>query len=81
MKILVPSNWPQLGTSYGEAGAATYENAHVLIESSNVQYGNMPYVQQKGGCGEYGDHIYLTSQYISDRSVAESLGPIGKIIW
>ena len=77
--IVVPKDWPQLDTPYEEAGGATYENAHVLIESPNAQYGNMPYVQQRGGCGEYGDHIYLTSQYVTDRNMAQSIGPIGEL--
>ena len=46
------------------------QNADLRIASANPFYSNEPYTIQKGDCGEPGEYIHITPEYIKDDSVA-----------
>ncbi|KAI8517991.1 chloride channel [Branchiostoma belcheri] len=78
VKILIPKTWSKK-PEYQPAGTETFERANVRVDVPNALYGDNPYVQQKGGCGEAGDHMHLTPKYVLDKQYGEAYwGPNGK---
>ncbi|CAH1245746.1 CLCA1 [Branchiostoma lanceolatum] len=78
VKILIPKTWTKK-PEYLPAGTETFERANVRVDVPNPLYGDNPYVQQKGGCGEPGDFMHLTPKYVVDKKYGEDYwGPNGK---
>ncbi|XP_019630577.1 PREDICTED: calcium-activated chloride channel regulator 4A-like [Branchiostoma belcheri] len=78
VKILIPKTWSKK-PEYQPAGTETFERANVRVDVPNALYGDNPYVQQKGGCGEAGDYMHLTPKYVLDKQYGEAYwGPNGK---
>ncbi|XP_066266573.1 calcium-activated chloride channel regulator 1-like [Branchiostoma lanceolatum] len=78
VKILIPRTWTKK-PEYNPAGTETFERANVRVDVLNPLYGDNPYVQQKGGCGEGGDYMHLTPKYVVDKQYGEAYwGPNGK---
>ncbi|XP_066266383.1 calcium-activated chloride channel regulator family member 3-like [Branchiostoma lanceolatum] len=78
VKILIPKTWTKK-PEYLPAGTETFERANVRVDVPNPLYGENPYVQQKGGCGEAGDFMHLTPKYVVDKQYGEDYwGPNGK---
>ncbi|XP_078612941.1 calcium-activated chloride channel regulator 4A-like [Branchiostoma floridae x Branchiostoma japonicum] len=78
IKILIPNTWTKK-PEYRPAGTKTFERANIRVDVPNPLYGDNPYVQQKGGCGEGGDYMHLTPQYVVDKPYGEMYwGPNGK---
>lgn len=48
------------------------------MDVSNAVYGNQPYTEQPGGCGDPGRYIHLTPDYLTDDTEAAKWGPRGK---
>ena len=42
----------------------TFGRARVVVAEANSQWGNTPYTRQPGQCGEEGDFIHLTPEYL-----------------
>lgn len=40
------------------------KTADVRVTSANTAYGDVPYTVQSGGCGQQGDFIHLTPNYL-----------------
>lgn len=41
-----------------------WETAHVRVGPSHILFGDTPWTQQAGGCGDPGDFIYLSENYV-----------------
>ncbi|XP_062412563.1 calcium-activated chloride channel regulator 1-like [Sardina pilchardus] len=65
--ILVPSNWENKG--YKNARTERYDKAHVIIDEPNPAYGDEPYTLQYGQCGDEGQYIHLTPDFLLDKLV------------
>ncbi|XP_019643985.1 PREDICTED: epithelial chloride channel protein-like [Branchiostoma belcheri] len=78
VKILIPNTWSKK-PEYLPAGTETFDRANVRVDVPNPLYGDNPYVQQKGGCGEAGDYMHLTPRYVVDKDYGVMYwGPNGK---
>ncbi|KAI8482146.1 chloride channel [Branchiostoma belcheri] len=78
IKILIPNTWTRK-PEYQPAGTETFDRANIRVDLPNPQYGDNPYVQQKGGCGEEGDYMHLTPKYVVEKEYGvETWGPNGK---
>lgn len=40
------------------------KSADVIIDSPNPRHGDTPYTDQQGKCGEHGEKIHLTPNYV-----------------
>uniref|UniRef100_T1JCB1 VWFA domain-containing protein n=1 Tax=Strigamia maritima TaxID=126957 RepID=T1JCB1_STRMM len=60
--ITVPNSWPISMTS-----TSHFETANIQIDNTNklFQNQNVPYTQQPRSCGEKGNFIYLTTEYLT----------------
>ena len=59
------------------------QDADIKIEPANLAYGDEPYTLQDGvNCGDPGDYIHFTPNYISTLKDADNInayGPSGKL--
>jgi len=55
----------------------TFERARVLIAPANKAKGNQPYTQQPGACGDEGDFIHFTPEWLLDTEISSEFGPQG----
>ncbi|XP_076809993.1 calcium-activated chloride channel regulator 3A-1-like [Clavelina lepadiformis] len=74
--ILVPEKWTT-GT-YKAARNESYGKAGILVASANPKHGDEPYTMQYGECGEPGEYIHITPDFILNDDVIENYGPKGK---
>ncbi|XP_041913913.1 calcium-activated chloride channel regulator 1-like [Alosa sapidissima] len=63
--ILIPSNW-KTQKEYKKARTERYDKAHVIIDEPNRAYGDEPYTLQYGQCGDEGQYIHLTPNFLLD---------------
>ncbi|XP_063065535.1 calcium-activated chloride channel regulator 1-like [Engraulis encrasicolus] len=75
--ILVPANWTN-GT-YNKAKTETYEKANVIIDDPNDSFGDEPYTVQYGQCGQQGQHIHLTPNFLLDDKFIDVYGQRSKV--
>ncbi|XP_004639339.1 calcium-activated chloride channel regulator 1 [Octodon degus] len=74
--ILIPENW-KTKPEYVKPKLETYKNADVVIEPN--QAGNDdPYTEQVGKCGEKGEKIHFTPDFIAGKKLKE-YGPRGRV--
>ncbi|XP_066267153.1 calcium-activated chloride channel regulator 4A-like [Branchiostoma lanceolatum] len=78
--ILLPKSWAAK-PEYQPARTELFERANIRVDKLNPLYGDSPYVKQKAGCGEGGDYIHLTPDYVINKQYGEAVwGPYGKTI-
>ncbi|XP_066450836.1 calcium-activated chloride channel regulator 1-like [Eleutherodactylus coqui] len=77
VKILLPKSWT--ANNYGRPKTETYDKADIIIDSPNLKYGDEPYTQQYGQCGDPGQFIHLTQKFVTDDSVIQTYGPRGRV--
>ncbi|XP_066450835.1 calcium-activated chloride channel regulator 1-like [Eleutherodactylus coqui] len=77
VKILLPKSWS--ANNYGKPKTETYDKADIIIDSPNLKYGDDPYTQQYGQCGDPGQFIHLTPDFITDDRFIQSYGPRGRV--
>uniref|UniRef100_A0A0P6FLQ1 Calcium-activated chloride channel regulator 4, 30 kDa form n=1 Tax=Daphnia magna TaxID=35525 RepID=A0A0P6FLQ1_9CRUS len=61
--ILIPQSWKDV-----EANASsweTFEKADVIVDAPNPRHKDVPYTRQNGKCGERGEKIHLTPNYVA----------------
>ncbi|XP_013401095.2 calcium-activated chloride channel regulator 1-like, partial [Lingula anatina] len=68
--ILVPSTWSAAG-EFREATTQVLDKAHVIVDKPNSLYGDTPYVKQPRGCGQRGEYMHLTHDFILNRQRTE----------
>ncbi|XP_006813357.1 calcium-activated chloride channel regulator 1-like [Saccoglossus kowalevskii] len=74
--ILVPKSWtddPQYETHNYE----TYETSDIRIDDTDH---DGPYVMKPTPCGEVGDYMHLTADYLMDSTIADSYGIYSHVI-
>ncbi|KAI4882946.1 hypothetical protein NFI96_015881, partial [Prochilodus magdalenae] len=76
VKILVPPTWK--GT-YERARRETYDKANVRIDRPNKAHGNDPYTEQRKGCGEEGEYIHFTPDFLMSDESTSPYGPRGRV--
>lgn len=43
----------------------TFEKARIIVGPANPVWGDVPYTIQPGLCGEEGDYVHLTANYLT----------------
>ncbi|XP_033120354.1 calcium-activated chloride channel regulator 1-like isoform X2 [Anneissia japonica] len=80
ISILVPKSW-QHKPEYEAVTSESFDRANVVIDFENPRWGDNPYTKQLGGCGEPGEYIHLTPNYILEKSMSEYIwGPMDKLL-
>ncbi|XP_032011352.1 calcium-activated chloride channel regulator 1 [Hylobates moloch] len=74
--ILIPETW-QTKADYVRPKLETYKNADVLVAESTPPGNDDPYTEQMGNCGEKGERIHLTPDFIAGKKLRE-YGPQGR---
>ncbi|XP_049731939.1 calcium-activated chloride channel regulator 1 [Elephas maximus indicus] len=74
--ILIPENW-QTKPEYVRPKLETYKNADVLVAEPDTPGNDEPYTEQIGNCGEQGERIYLTPDFLAGKKLHE-YGPPGR---
>ncbi|XP_063797573.1 calcium-activated chloride channel regulator 4 [Pseudophryne corroboree] len=77
VKILIPSSWT--GNNYTKPKTETYDKADIKIANPSLKYGNDPYTQQYRGCGEQGEFIHFTPDFMTDDKLLSVYGPRGRL--
>ena len=54
------------------------KTADVIIDAPNAAHGDVPYTRQLGGCGDLGQYIHFTPNYISTIDEADNVALFGK---
>ncbi|XP_004603684.2 calcium-activated chloride channel regulator 1 [Sorex araneus] len=74
--ILIPEKW-KTKPEYKRPKLETYKNADILVTEPNTPGNDEPYTEQMGNCGEKGERIYFTPDFIAGKKLAEH-GPQGR---
>ncbi|XP_071548862.1 calcium-activated chloride channel regulator 1-like [Panulirus ornatus] len=78
IKVLLPVTWAN--TSYDESALdENFEESDIRVEARSL-YGDQPYTVRAGGCGQPGQHVVLTPEYLTDDQLAAWWGPRGKAL-
>ncbi|XP_056379203.1 calcium-activated chloride channel regulator 1-like [Hyla sarda] len=77
VKILIPVSWS--ANDYPRPKVETYDKADIIIADPNVKYADDPYTQHYGRCGEPGQYIHLTPNFLTDDSLISVYGPRGRV--
>ncbi|XP_059351101.1 calcium-activated chloride channel regulator 4-like [Daphnia carinata] len=79
VRILIPQSWVNITANPNTW--ESFDDAEVQIDLPNSKYGNRPYTVQLGGCGDPGQHIHLTPNYVltyNSSLITSQFGPAGK---
>ncbi|XP_072547017.1 calcium-activated chloride channel regulator 1-like [Salminus brasiliensis] len=76
VKILVPPTW---NGSYEKARRETYDKANVIIKDPHSAFNDDPYTKQIKGCGEEGEHIHFTPNFLLNDNLLKVYGPRGRV--
>ena len=78
--IVLPSTWKN---HYGGqiSSAFVYEDGDLRVNSPNPLYLDTPYTLQPRGCGEHGEYIHLTPDFLThlNSTSAQTFGPLQKV--
>ncbi|XP_037671976.1 calcium-activated chloride channel regulator 1 [Choloepus didactylus] len=74
--ILIPEKW-KTKPEYVRPKLETYKNADVLVAVPNPPANDEPYTEQMGMCGEKGEKIYFTPDFLAGKLFQE-YGPQGR---
>ncbi|XP_067930944.1 calcium-activated chloride channel regulator 1-like [Watersipora subatra] len=74
--VVVPESWTYNSTwlqycKYKPAKDETVKRARVVVAEANLAYGDEPYTLQPGGCGQEGDFIHLTPDYLTKKPTSD----------
>ncbi|XP_078489083.1 calcium-activated chloride channel regulator 1-like isoform X2 [Ciona intestinalis] len=76
--ILVPSTWTG---GYAQAThGQVYNKADIIVADPNPQYMDTPYTIQYQQCGDPGEYIHLTPNFINENDFVENYGSKGKAL-
>ncbi|XP_002919432.1 calcium-activated chloride channel regulator 1 [Ailuropoda melanoleuca] len=68
--ILIPENW-KTKPEYVRPKLETYNNADVLIAEPNPAGNDEPYTEQMGNCGEKGERIHFTPNFLTGKVASQ----------
>ncbi|XP_004431629.1 PREDICTED: calcium-activated chloride channel regulator 1 [Ceratotherium simum simum] len=74
--ILIPEKW-KTKPEYVRPKLETYKNADVLVAEPNPPGNDEPYTEQMGNCGEKGERIYFTPDFLAGKKLPQ-YGPQGR---
>ncbi|XP_073427863.1 calcium-activated chloride channel regulator 1-like [Dendrobates tinctorius] len=77
VKILIPLTWT-LKNSYEASTKESYEKADIIISSPIWKFGDSLYTNQYRGCGEQGEYIHLTPDYLLNANLSSVYGSPGR---
>ncbi|XP_047422084.1 calcium-activated chloride channel regulator 1 [Sciurus carolinensis] len=75
--ILIPENW-KTKPDYVRPKLETYKNADVLVAEPNPPGNDKPYTEQVGACGEKGERIHFTPDFLAGKKL-DQYGPQGRV--
>uniref|UniRef100_A0A8D1G8L9 Calcium-activated chloride channel regulator 1 n=1 Tax=Sus scrofa TaxID=9823 RepID=A0A8D1G8L9_PIG len=75
--ILIPASW-KAKPEYVKPKLETYKNADVVVTEPNPPENDGPYTEQMGNCGEKGEKIYFTPDFVAGKKVLQ-YGPQGRV--
>uniref|UniRef100_A0A8D2AG98 Calcium-activated chloride channel regulator 1 n=1 Tax=Sciurus vulgaris TaxID=55149 RepID=A0A8D2AG98_SCIVU len=75
--ILIPENW-KTKPDYVRPKLETYKNADVLVAEPNPSGNDKPYTEQVGACGEKGERIHFTPDFLAGKKL-DQYGPQGRV--
>ncbi|XP_067929386.1 calcium-activated chloride channel regulator 1-like [Watersipora subatra] len=79
--IVVPAGWMDQQNWVQPAENETFERARILIAQKNLAYGDTPYTLQPRGCGEEGDYIHLTPNFLTtSQTIRHPYRPAKKLV-
>ncbi|XP_067930959.1 calcium-activated chloride channel regulator 1-like [Watersipora subatra] len=79
--IVVPENWTHSSDWMEPEEEETVTRARIIVAEANLAYGNEPYTLQPGGCGQEGDFIHFTSEYLTRSSNdANTYKPVKRVV-
>ncbi|KAM9244361.1 calcium-activated chloride channel regulator 1-like [Dugong dugon] len=76
VNILIPENW-KTKPEYVRPKLETYKNADILVAEPNTPGNDEPYTEQIRKCGEKGERIYFTPDFLAGKKLLE-YGPQGR---
>ncbi|XP_007530029.1 calcium-activated chloride channel regulator 1 [Erinaceus europaeus] len=74
--ILIPETWKSK-PEYMRPKLETYKNADILVAEPNVPGDDGPYTEQMGNCGEKGERIHFTPEFLTGKKL-QQYGPQGR---
>ncbi|XP_041133266.1 calcium-activated chloride channel regulator 1-like [Polyodon spathula] len=77
VKILVPLTWTS--NNYTKGRTESYEKANVIVAKPYLKHGDDPYTLQYDECGQMGQYIHLTPNFLLDDTMTGVYGPRGKV--
>lgn len=54
------------------------KKADVIIDNPNPAHGDVPYTRQLGGCGDLGEFIHLSTDYVATLNEADNVATHGQ---
>ncbi|KAI9559825.1 hypothetical protein GHT06_013832 [Daphnia sinensis] len=63
VQILIPQSWKDVQAT--ASSWETFEKADVIVDAPNPKHQDVPYTRQNGKCGERGEKIHLTPNYVA----------------
>ncbi|XP_058991942.1 calcium-activated chloride channel regulator 1 [Mustela lutreola] len=75
--ILIPEKW-KTKPEYVRPKLETYKNADVLVAEPNTPGDDEPYTEQMGNCGEKGERINFTPDFLAGKKL-DIYGPQGRV--
>lgn len=60
---MIPETW---NGEYGQKSVFSdyYSNSHIRIAPANPEFGDAPYTLQPGECGEQGEYVHFTPNFV-----------------
>ena len=77
-RILIPSAWTNINAT--EVESLVFQDGDIQVNIQSGVYGNTPYTLQTGDCGEEGEYIQISDEFIKDYDSMENMfGPAGQV--
>ncbi|XP_076032605.1 calcium-activated chloride channel regulator 1-like [Oratosquilla oratoria] len=85
VSIVVPSTWTQMDEyeNATDAGEEWTAQGDIVVDKASPIYGDNPYTLQLGECGDPGEFIHLTPDYVTNMYESDRItrqGPPGKML-
>ena len=75
---MIPTAWT--GIAATEVESLVFQDGDVQVNTKSGVYGNTPYTLQTGDCGEEGEYIQISDEFIENYGSMENMfGPGGQV--
>ncbi|XP_028643985.1 calcium-activated chloride channel regulator 3A-1-like [Grammomys surdaster] len=78
VSILVPTTW-ESKPEYLTPKQESYDQADVIVADPHLKYGDDPYTLQYGQCGDRGQYIHFTPNFLVNENMTDIYGPRGRV--